>query len=56
MSNGGFQGILKLCYKYGTRLTVESQNPKGSAYLREINNYYNKKGCAISSKGILNVV
>ena len=52
----GFPILLKLCYKFGSRLNVNTTNSRENIYLREINNYYNKKACAIRASGILKIV
>ncbi len=52
----GLPTLLKLCNKFGSRLQVNGNGEEAHNYMREINNYYNKKACAIRADGVLKIV
>ena len=50
---GMLPAILNMSKRYGSRVSVRGESQYSQSYLRELNNFYNKKACAIRSDGVL---
>ena len=52
-TKGMMSAILNVSKRYGCRVSVRGESNYSRAYLKELNNFYNKKACAIRSDGVL---